>query len=150
MDAVFLCDLGGSAADIRMDAGVDGVDRGDRGASEGAIAGIADDEEEMTMCTSAKGAVDGTGIFEDLFFKNGESGMVGFAFGGAIKGGEGAVGKGACDVAHGGDVVGYCNKGRRMLRRSFEFEKETCVGTGVGGWAGGRRSGRTRILRTGC
>ena len=85
----------------RLNPWVGRVDGGGGCAGESAIALVADNKKKVTVTTGAKRAVDGAGIFEDFFIKEGESCMVGFAFVGAVELGKGGVGKGGDDVAHG-------------------------------------------------
>ena len=99
MDAVCLGDFVGTS-DTGMNSGVGRSSGCLGGVGEGHVAWAVDNKEEMAMCACAEGAVDRSGIFEYFFFEEGDGCKVGFAFGAAVEGREGAVGEGAKNVAH--------------------------------------------------
>ena len=106
VDAFGLGDFMGGAAEDTVNSEVGGWDRSCGGAGKCDVAGITDNEEEMAVGAGAERAVDGSGIFEDFFFEQGDEGMVGFAFDGAVEWCKLASGKGGDDFAHGVSLVG--------------------------------------------
>ena len=93
VDSVSLGDFVSCAADVWVDAGVGWWNGGCGGVCEGHVAWAIDEKEEVSVGACAEWTVHGSGVFENFFFEDGESGMVGFAFGRAVEGSECGVWK---------------------------------------------------------
>ena len=119
VDSVSLGNFCAGAAKIGMDSRIGRDGWCCRSTGECHVAGTTDNEKKMAMCAGAGGAEDGSGVFKDFFFKEGDGGMVRFAFVGTVERCEFAVGERGDDFAHGAVLMlGVETKVRQIARRT--------------------------------